>query len=89
MNNLTDGHNFAEWIMANATIRLVLNNTNKLYMLHITTNTGHVIRLTLTESDWVNYKEKNFKVLTKISEKQSEIGVFFQPLNNYDSNHYP
>jgi uncharacterized protein YfdQ (DUF2303 family) len=76
--------NFSEWIINGANVKLVKNNTNGLYMIEITTNTQFVFKLTLTDSEWDSYKSGNFFALTEISQKQSEVGVQFEPKNDIE-----
>ena len=76
--------NFSEWIINGANVKLVKNNTNGLYVIEITTNTNFKFSLTLTDSDWMNYKTGNFFALQEISQKQSEVGVQFEPKNNIE-----
>lgn len=71
--------NFSEWKIEDAKILLVKNNTNGLYMFKIWTKTGHKIELDLEDPETRIYQSGNFFALTKISQKQSEVGVQFKP----------
>lgn len=72
--------NISHWKMNESEITIELNNDTKEYYLLIKTNTGYVISLKLKDSD--RFVKDNFSQLNYITQKQSEVGVHFEPIHS-------